>query len=153
MWLKVFPTAIGLLRSYQYLNRMVHSESGDYKVTVNTALDIDQCPLPQPEDLMTCLPSFCYFTKLDLHIICQPEDATEGSLAPLCDYEHPLRSVLFHKITVWHCIGTSYLSWMPSSMAYHGCYLDDILVTAMTSISRTWRRYWSSYGHSSMVSI
>ena len=66
MWLRAFPTAIGLLRPYQYLNGMVNSESEDYKVTVNAALDIDQYPLPRPEDLMTCLSSFCRFTKLDL---------------------------------------------------------------------------------------
>ena len=39
---------------------------GDYKVTVNSALDIDQYPLPRPEDLMTCLSGGRRFTKLDL---------------------------------------------------------------------------------------
>ena len=39
---------------------------GDYKVTVNPSLDIDQYPLPHPEDLMTCLSGGRRFTKLDL---------------------------------------------------------------------------------------
>ena len=39
---------------------------GDYEVTVNSALDIDQYPLRRPEDLMTCLSGGRRFTKLDL---------------------------------------------------------------------------------------
>ena len=39
---------------------------GDYKVTVNPTLDIDQYPLPRPEDLMTCVSVGRRFTKLHL---------------------------------------------------------------------------------------
>ena len=39
---------------------------GDYKVTVNPSLRIDQYPLPKPSDLMACLSGGKSFTKLDL---------------------------------------------------------------------------------------
>ena len=38
---------------------------GDHKVTVNKELDIDQYPLPRPEDLMTSLTGGQKFSKLD----------------------------------------------------------------------------------------
>lgn len=39
---------------------------GDYKVTINQDLEVDQYPLPVPEDLMSSLTGGKTFTKLDL---------------------------------------------------------------------------------------
>ena len=39
---------------------------GDYKVTINPMLEIDQHPLPKPEELFTTLAGGQRFTKLDL---------------------------------------------------------------------------------------
>ena len=39
---------------------------GDYKVTINQALIIDQYPLPKPEDLFATLANGTRFSKLDL---------------------------------------------------------------------------------------
>ena len=39
---------------------------GDYKVTVNPHLDVDQYPLPRPEELFATLANGKAFTKIDL---------------------------------------------------------------------------------------
>ena len=39
---------------------------GDFTVTINPGLNVDQYPLPKPSDLMTCLTGGKLFTKLDL---------------------------------------------------------------------------------------
>ena len=39
---------------------------GDYKVTINSSLDVDQYPLPKPDHLFATLAGGKKFTKLDL---------------------------------------------------------------------------------------
>ena len=39
---------------------------GDYKVTINQSLEVDQYPLPRPADLLASLNGGQKFTKLDL---------------------------------------------------------------------------------------
>ena len=39
---------------------------GDYKVTINSSLEIDQYPLPKPDDLFATLAGGKQFTKIDL---------------------------------------------------------------------------------------
>ena len=46
--------------------KMGKSECGDYEVTVNPSLDIDQYPLPKSEDLFATLADGKTFSKLDL---------------------------------------------------------------------------------------
>ena len=52
---------------------------GDYKVTVNSALDVNQYPLPKPDDLFATLSGGQKFTKLDLSQAYQQIKLSEGS--------------------------------------------------------------------------
>ena len=44
---------------------------GDFKVTINPGLNVDQYPFPKPSDLMTCLTGGKLFIKLDLTAVYQ----------------------------------------------------------------------------------
>ena len=39
---------------------------GDFELTVNQVLDVDQYPLPKPDELFACLTGGERFTRLDL---------------------------------------------------------------------------------------
>ena len=39
---------------------------GDYNVTINPFLQVDQYPLPKPSDIMACLTGGKRFSKMDL---------------------------------------------------------------------------------------
>ena len=52
---------------------------GDYKVTINSAIDIDQYPLPNPDVLFTTLSGGKYFTTLDLSQAYQQLELEESS--------------------------------------------------------------------------
>ena len=105
---------------------------GDYKVTVNQALEVDQYPLPKPEDLFATLAGGEKFTKLDLsqayqQLTLDPESqkfVTINIHRGLYRYTRlpfgiASAPAIFQKLmdTVLHDI--------PNVI----CYLDDILVT------------------------
>jgi nucleoside-triphosphatase THEP1 len=56
---------------------------GDYKITVNPALQIDQYPLPKPQDIFASLAGGQKFSKLDLrqaYLQCEVDDQTKELL-------------------------------------------------------------------------
>ena len=105
---------------------------GDYKVTINKALEIDQYPLPKPEDLFATLAGGNKFTKLDLSQPYQQLALDEKSqkFVTINTYRGLYRynrlpfgvasaPALFQKLM------DSVLQGIP----YVICYIDDILVT------------------------
>ena len=105
---------------------------GDYKVTVNQALDVDQYPLPKPEDLFATLAGGKKFTKLDLSQAYQQLTLDEESMQYVTVNTHrglyrytrlpfgiASAPALFQKLM------DSVLQGIPNVI----CYIDDILVT------------------------
>ena len=107
---------------------------GDYKVTINSALQVDQYPLPRPADLMACLTGERRFSKLDLTAAYQqmPLDADSRRLVTINTHHS-----LYHGQYTWLPFGVAsapavfqramdtILQGVPEVI----CYLDDILVT------------------------
>ena len=52
---------------------------GDYKVTINTAINVDQYPLPIPDDMFALLSGGKYFTTLNLSQAYQQIELEESS--------------------------------------------------------------------------
>ena len=105
---------------------------GDYKVTVNPVLEVDQYPLPKPEDLLASLSGGAGFSKLDLtHAYNQMElDEQSQTLVTLNThrglyrYRRPPFGIasapaLFQKT----------MDVILQSMSHVICYIDDILIT------------------------
>ena len=92
---------------------------GDYKVTVNKVLDVDQYPLPKPDDLFATLAGGDKFSKMNLASAYQQVELEDESQEMVTLNTHqglyrPVRNVM--------------------DQVLHGlkgvvCYLDDILVT------------------------
>ena len=72
---------------------------GDYKVTINPALDVDQYPLPRPEDLFATLAGGKYFSTLDLSHAYNQLVLDESAHKYLTI--NTSRSVQIHQVTFW----------------------------------------------------
>ena len=105
---------------------------GDYKVTVNQDLDVDQYPLPKPEELFTSLAGGQHFSKLDLSQAYQQllldEDSkrytTINTHKGLYQYTRLPFGVASAPALFQKTMDTI-LQGIPHVI----CYLDDILVT------------------------
>ena len=108
---------------------------GDYKVTINPCLQIDQYPLPKPVDLMTCLTGGKRFSKLDLTAAYQ-QMALDDKSAKLVTINTHQGLYEFTRLpfgvasapAVFQRAMDSVLQGIPHCI----CYLDDILVTGCT---------------------
>ena len=78
---------------------------GDYKVTVNPHLDVDQHQLPRPEELFATLANGKAFTKIDLSA-----DAAGRELSPIPHNQHSYRIVPIYTATIWSGVSPSNFS-------------------------------------------
>ena len=108
---------------------------GDYKVTLNSALLIDQYALPKPSDLMACLTGGQKFSKLDLtsayqQILLDDDSAklvTINTHQGLYEYSR-LPFGVASAPAIFQRAMDGILQGIPHCI----CYLDDILVTGRT---------------------
>lgn len=119
---------------------------GDYKVTINAALDVDQHPLPRPEDLFATLAKGKVFSKLDLSQAYQQmllESNSEKSLTintHLGLYQYTrLPFGVASAPAMFQRAMDIILAGIPGVI----CYIDDILVreSPVRNTSRGWNEY------------
>ena len=108
---------------------------GDYRRTVNPFLEIDQYPLPLPEDLMAALTGGYKFSKLDLSTAYQQMILDEDShpyvvintQKGLFKYLHLPFGVASAPALFQQAMDT-----ILQGLSHVICYLDDILITGET---------------------
>ena len=108
---------------------------GDYKVTVNQCLDVDQYPLPRPDDLFATLANGKTYSKLDLSQAYQQMVLDEGSAKCLTINTH-LGLYQYTRLP-FGVASAPAMFQRAMDMILQGiegviCYIDDILVTGPT---------------------
>ena len=105
---------------------------GDYKVTINPALQVDQYPLPNPNDLMASLNGGKHFTTLDLTSAYQQMALDEESAKLVSINTHQglyectrLPFGVASAPAIFQRAMDAILQGIPHVV----CYLDDILIT------------------------
>ena len=108
---------------------------GDYKVTVNPELEVDQYPLPKPEELFTKLAGGKKFTKIDLTNAYQQMNLEESSREYVTINTH--RGLYQFTRLPFGVASAPALFQRVMDTVLQGidktiCYIDDILVTGST---------------------
>ena len=108
---------------------------GDYKVTVNPFLDVDQYPLPRPEDLFATLAGGKYFTTLDLSHAYNQVVLDSDSQSFLTINTH--HGLFHYKRLPFGVASAPSLFQKTMDIIFQGmdgviCYLDDILISGRT---------------------
>ena len=105
---------------------------GDYKVTINQALSVEQYPLPKPEDLFATLAGGQAFSKLDLSQAYLQVQLDEHSKHYLTVNTHQglyryvrLRFGVASAPALFQKMMDTVLQGIPGVI----CYIDDILIT------------------------
>ena len=104
---------------------------GDYKVTVNPYLHVDQYPLPKPSDLMACLTGGQKFSKLDLSAAYQQILLDDESAKLLTINTHQGLyefSRLPFGVASAPAVFQKAMDGILQGIPHCICYLDDILV-------------------------
>ena len=110
---------------------------GDYKVTVNSVLDVDQYPLPRPEDLFATLAGGKYFSTLDLSHTYNQIVLDEDSHKYLTINTH--RGLYRYTRLPFGVASAPSIFQKTMDLLLQGmdgvmCYLDDILVSGRTEL-------------------
>ena len=108
---------------------------GDYKVTINPSLLVDQYPLPRPNDLFTCLTGGKLFTQLDLTAAYQQMllDEYSSKLVTINTMKGLFRYTrLPFGVASAPAVFQKTMDAILQGMPHVICYLDDILVTGST---------------------
>ena len=105
---------------------------GDYKVTINPVLDVDQYPLPKPDDLFATLAGGKKFTKIDLTHAYQQMSLEEScrELVTINTHRGLYRYTrLPHGVASAPAVFQKTMDVVLQGLPKVICYLDDILVT------------------------
>ena len=108
---------------------------GDYKVTINPSLQVDQYPLPRPNDLFTCLTGGKLFTKLDLKAAYQQMllDESSSEMVTINTTKGLFRYTrLPFGVASAPAVFQKTMDTILQGMQHVICYLDDILITGST---------------------
>ena len=108
---------------------------GDYKVSVNSVLDVDQYPLPRPEDLFATLAGGKQFTTLDLsHAYNQLRLDQESQKYTVINTHRGLYRYkrLPFGIASAPALFQRVMDQILQGMKHVTCYIDDILITGTT---------------------
>lgn len=109
---------------------------GDYKVSINPWLEVDQYPIPKPQDLFTKLAGGEKFTKLDLSQAYQQVELEESSKQYLTINTHKgLYQVnrLPYGVASAPAIFQKLMDQVLQGIDGVICYLDDILITGQNT--------------------
>ena len=105
---------------------------GDYKVTINPSLEIDQYPLPKPDDLFATLAGGKKFTKIDLTNAYQqmPLDQDSRELVTINTHKGLYRYTrLPFGVASAPALFQKVMDTVLQGLSHVICYLDDILIT------------------------
>ena len=108
---------------------------GDYKVTINSSLVVDQYPLPLPEDLFATLEGGVLFTKLDLSQAYLQVELDEDSRS-LCTINTPFGLFRYTRMPFGvACAPSKFQKIMDDlfrDLPWVKVFLDDILIAGKT---------------------
>ena len=108
---------------------------GDYKITVNPAIDVEQHPLPKPQELLATLLGGQRFTKLDLSAVYQQMLLEEES-RKLVTIDTHLGLFRYCRlpfgIVLAPAIFQRAMDTLLQDIPHVICYIDDVLVTGLT---------------------
>lgn len=109
---------------------------GDYKVTVNPALVVDQYPLPLPEDIFATLEGGVLFSKLDLSQAYLQLELDEFS-KELSTVNTPFGLYRYHRLPFGIASAPGKFQRVMDDLfrdlPWVKCYLDDILIAGRTN--------------------